>query len=150
MRLRSSFLSAFVLLSPLVACASDPECNSMFNPPVVAGTFDAASVPFRDASELLICLDGVCNDAVASRVTVRVDAPAQNPAFGSSGPAPEPAKVTVSYTTRDRLPIEPRTGSVLRLRYPKSESGPWSFDASLKATVTPHTRCSPTMGTFAL
>jgi len=121
----------------------------MFVPPVIEGSFEAVSPPFRDASDLLICLDQRCDVTVASRVSVRVESSGATAGFGAQEP-PKPSKVTVSYNTRNPAMIEPTTGSVLRLRYPKAAEGPWRIDVSLRATVTPGTRCEPTTGTFSL
>lgn len=149
-------VSLFVLLSTLVAvgatgCEGEPECASVYIPPMITGSFEASSVPFSEARDLHVCLNDRCDSTVSERVSIRIErTPAENPPFGSSSTAPpKPHKVFVSYSTQAPSIFELRTGDVLRLRFPNQPAGPWTTDVSLEATVNPGDRCTPTTGTFA-
>ena len=126
-----------------VACGSDYDCESVYYLHFVSGSFEASNVPLAAESDLFICLNQVCDSSISSRVKIERSA-MENTELGAP---PKPVTVTVSFDTRGAW-LFPQTGDVLRLRYPNKPEGPWSFDVSLKANVTPVSRCKPASGTF--
>lgn len=145
------FVSLASLVS-LAACsdsASSGECSSIYVEPSLQGSLPDVQVPASEAKQLYVCFGQVCGAEVLSRLTLTFNPalPAAN--FGTdSGVAPAPRTLTVKYALDSTPGYAPTTGDVLRLRYPNNPQGPWSFDLSLRAEVTPADRCTPAHGTL--
>jgi hypothetical protein len=145
-------LVSLAFLASLGACsdsASSGECQSDYVETNLQGSLPDVQVPASEAKQLYVCFGQVCGAEVLSRLTLTFNPALPAASFGTdSGVAPTPRALTVKYALDSTPGYAPTTGDVLRLRYPNDPQGPWSFDLSLRAEVTPADRCTPAHGTL--
>ena len=143
-------LGTLALLSLAAACSSKPECASGgYVEPVLSGSLPDIQVSATDVKQFYVCFGQVCGAEVTQRLTLTFDPALPAAGFADdSGVAPAPRKLDVKYALDVASGYSPKTGDVLRLRVPNNPQGPWSFDVSLRADVTPAGECTSARGTL--
>jgi hypothetical protein len=138
------------LLSLAAACSSKAECAATgYVEPVLTGSLPDIQVSATDVKQFYACFGQVCGSEVSQRLTLAFDPALPASGFADdSGVAPAPRKLELKYALDVASGYSPKTGDVLRLRVPNNPQGPWSFDVSLRADVTPAGECSSAHGTL--
>lgn len=144
------FATASALTVLVSACGSPPECNAIYIPPEITGTYTATNAPFTRAGDLLVCYGSKCGAELEGQFSITVNRTPQNGTFvGDAGaPVPDPSTITFTYTVPTQGVKQCQSGDILRIRYPNRTEGPWSVDLRFVANVKAETECTPCHGTF--